>query len=76
METTLTGSKEQSLAAVIDEVLGGNAEAFEVVVRQFHGPLHAFMLCRAPRPALADDLTQQTLVIAYERLGRYDIRSC
>ena len=49
----------------------GSVEAYSVLVGQFEGRLHAFLLKRAPTAADAEDLTQEAFIRAWQRIGQY-----
>ena len=50
----------------------GSVGAFEELVERFEGPLYAFLSVRCERPQDAEDLTQETLVRAWDKLALYD----
>ncbi|AKT36237.1 RNA polymerase sigma factor [Chondromyces crocatus] len=60
---------------LVDKALGGDAEAFGLLVRRHQKRIFrlAFHLVRSA--AEAEDVTQETFVRAYQALGRFDGRS-
>jgi RNA polymerase sigma-70 factor (ECF subfamily) len=62
---------EEILEAVQALQRGASPDAFEIIFQRFYSPLYKFF---ANRPSLrdeADDLTQATLLRAYERIHQY-----
>lgn len=52
--------------------LGGDPEAFEIVVRRYQGPVYRLMLRFVRDEDLAADLAQEAFLRAFERLGSFD----
>lgn len=57
--------------AVVDAVLGGDREAFRVIVEQTQGPVYRACLRILGVVAEAEDAAQESFVIAYRSLGSY-----
>lgn len=57
-------------AALIGQVLGGNPDAFEPLVRRYLPVIQGFMLNRLGPGGAWDDLVQETFVAAYRDLAR------
>ncbi|EHJ47052.1 RNA polymerase, sigma-24 subunit, ECF subfamily [Solidesulfovibrio carbinoliphilus subsp. oakridgensis] len=58
-------------AQLIEDILDGEAEAYAVLVRRYQGPIHALMARMCGDGEDARDLTQETFVVAYEKLDRF-----
>lgn len=62
----------------LDELAGaaqrGDHEAFAQLMHATWGELHAFIAARSPTSVGADELVQDTFVIAFRRLDRYQPR--
>ncbi len=58
--------------AVIERVLGGDLEAFRLLVRKYEGRLHGFIANLVPDSHEVEDLAQEAFLAAYRRLGSYD----
>jgi RNA polymerase sigma-70 factor (ECF subfamily) len=56
---------------VIQRVLGGDADAFRLIVRRYGGRLRGFCLARLGDPDEADDAMQDVLLRAYRSLGSF-----
>ena len=53
---------------------GGAVEAFEELVARFEGPLYQFLRVRVGRTEIAEELTQDAFLRAWQNLSRYDSR--
>jgi RNA polymerase sigma-70 factor (ECF subfamily) len=62
---------EEILAAVRALQGGAGRDTFEVIFRRFYRPLFNFFANRSTLREEADDLTQATLFLAYERIHQY-----
>ncbi len=51
---------------------GGCTDSFELLVGRFEKPLYHFLLGKTRNHHQAEDLLQDTFVIAYRKLGRYN----
>jgi RNA polymerase sigma-70 factor (ECF subfamily) len=58
--------------AVIRRVLGGDVEAFRVLVERHQGPLCGFVRNLIPDAHDAEDIAQDVFLTAYHKLGSYD----
>jgi RNA polymerase sigma-70 factor (ECF subfamily) len=56
---------------VIQRVLGGDADAFRLIVRRYGGRLRGFCLARLGDADEADDAVQEVLLRAYRSLGTF-----
>ena len=56
---------------VIQRVLGGDADAFRLLVQRYGGRLRGFCLARLGDPEEADDAVQDVLLRAYRSLGSF-----
>lgn len=54
-------------------VRDGETVAFEVVVRRFEKPLRAWLAVQAPPGVDVDEVAQRSFVVAFARLGDYEI---
>jgi RNA polymerase sigma-70 factor (ECF subfamily) len=57
---------------IVTTVLNGDRDAFEQIVRRYHGPLRRVALHRTGRADLADDIVQETFLAAYRSLHTYN----
>ena len=60
---------------VIQRVLGGDADAFRLLVQRYGGRLRGFCLGRLGDPDEADDAVQDVLLRAYRSLGSFRLGS-
>jgi len=60
---------------VIQRVLGGDADAFRLLVQRYGGRLRGFCLARLGDPDEADDAVQDVLLRAYRSLGTFRLGS-
>jgi RNA polymerase sigma-70 factor, ECF subfamily len=60
---------------VIRAAVDGDLDAFDVVVRTFQEPIWRFLCAMVRDPALAEDLTQETFLRAFDRLATFEFRS-
>ena len=58
-------------AQLIEDILDGEAEAYAVLVRRYQGPIYALMARMCKNREDASDLTQETFVVAYEKMHRF-----
>lgn len=56
------------------EAQGGSVQAFEALVTRFEAPLYRYLWMRTRDAALAEDLTQDSFLRAWQNLARYDSR--
>ena len=57
--------------ATIDNILGGDLDAYEAVVRQYQGILLGYAAHRLPDIDAAQEVVQLTFIRAYEQLNEY-----
>lgn len=57
--------------AVVDAVLAGDREAFRVLVEREQGPIYRACLRILGRPHDAEDVTQESFLMAYRSLGTF-----
>lgn len=62
---------ENREAELIREVLAGDPNPFEVLVRRYQGPVYNLMLRNAGDDVVAEDLAQEAFVRAYARLETF-----
>lgn len=74
MEESVPASSEENLdeAALVRDTLGGNARAFDRIVRAHHRRVFQFLHQMTRQRQDAEDLAQQTFIKAFENLGRFD----
>lgn len=65
------GRLEQTPEELALRAQGGSMPAFAELVDRFEGRLYNFLLRRVGSPADAEDLTQETFLRAWQRIGRY-----
>ncbi|QGY38608.1 sigma-70 family RNA polymerase sigma factor [Pseudodesulfovibrio cashew] len=58
-------------AEIIREVLLGNPQPFEKLVREYQGPVYGLMLRTVQEPDIAADLAQEAFTKAYARLESF-----
>jgi len=63
--------EESREAEIIREVLLGDAQAFEALVRKYQGPVYNLMLRNVGDVDTAADLAQEAFTRAYQRLGTF-----
>ena len=61
-------------ACAVERTLGGDREAFAVLVRRYQGPVYRLMLRFSRDECDAAEMAQDAFVRAYERLASYDSR--
>ena len=61
-------------ACAVERTLGGDREAFAVLVRRYQGPVYRLMLRFSRDECDAAEMAQEAFVRAYERLAAYDSR--
>lgn len=69
--TVMTAKHERGL---IKQILAGDRQAAEELVKHHQPSLYAYMLRMSGRPEVAEDVTQEALVRALTHLPRYDDR--
>ncbi len=60
---------------VVNEVLGGHREKFEIIVRRYHAPLHRLVVELLCDPAHAEEAMQDAYLKAFFHLGRFQSRA-
>lgn len=64
---------DSNIDDAIRSVRGGNANAFEVVVRQLERPLRAWLAVQTPPGIDVDEVAQRSFVAAFTRLDDYEL---
>ena len=62
-------------AALIARVQRGEHDAFAQLVGAHLAPVRAFVAMKLPVPHLADELTHETFVFAFQQLGNFELRT-
>ncbi len=78
MESAITGGSprvEEPDPVVIRAAAGGDLAAFEQLMRAYQVPIWRFLRHLLADAALAEDVTQETFLRAYQRLGTFEFRS-
>ena len=61
---------------IIQRVLGGNRDAFRLLIGRYSDPLYRHALCMTGSPDVAEDILQLSFIKAYQHLaevrGRFD----
>lgn len=65
--------EESREAEIIREVLLGDAQAFEALVRKYQGPVYNLMLRKVGDVDVAADLSQEAFLRAYLRLETFTL---
>lgn len=65
-----TGEADREL---VERSLGGDADAFESIVRQYQRRVYGVALRMTRRHEVADDIAQETFVRAYTQLHRFEL---
>ena len=60
---------------LINTVLNGDLQAFEVVVRRYSDRMYRFILKYIADRATAEDLTQETFISAFQTLDRFNFQA-
>lgn len=67
----VTGVSDYDETDLVSRAQAGDGPAFDALVDHHIGSISAFLAMRAPAPHLVDDLTQETFVVAYDKLDRF-----
>jgi RNA polymerase sigma-70 factor (ECF subfamily) len=65
---------ERDVADAVRAVRAGDAQAYAIIVKRFQGPLMTLCAAMLRDRQAAEELAQDTLVRAYERLDLFDVR--
>jgi RNA polymerase sigma-70 factor (ECF subfamily) len=57
---------------LIARILAGDREAFAAIVEEMQARVRAYVACRLSDPETAEDLAQETFIVAYRRLKDFD----
>jgi RNA polymerase sigma-70 factor, ECF subfamily len=71
MSQTPPPAADALIEAAIQQVCGGDVQAFAAIVRRFERPLRAWLAAHAPPGAEVDEIAQRSFVAAYARLREY-----
>jgi RNA polymerase sigma-70 factor (ECF subfamily) len=58
---------------LVARAIAGDREAFSGLVQREGARLRAFVACRLRDPETAEDLAQEAFIVAYRRLGDFDV---
>jgi RNA polymerase sigma-70 factor (ECF subfamily) len=68
--------QENTDQLIIQRVLGGNRDAFKILIGRYSDPLYRHALCMTGSPDVAEDILQLSFIKAYQHLaevrGRFD----
>ena len=70
--TSVSSAEGLDEAALVRDTLGGDARAFDQIVRAHHQRVFYFLQRMTRQRQDAEDLAQQTFIKAFENLGRFD----
>ena len=59
-------------AELVERVVDGDGDAFRQLVERYQRPVYGLLLRMVRTPALAEDLTQETLIKAYRAIATFD----
>ena len=59
-------------AQLVERVVAGDGEAFRRLVERYQRPVYGLLLRMVRKPALAEDLAQETLLKAYRAIATFD----
>jgi RNA polymerase sigma-70 factor (ECF subfamily) len=68
------GPDREALADLLQAVAGGDRAAFAALFRRFAPRLRSYMMRLGADPGTADELTQETMLIAWRRAATFDRR--
>lgn len=71
MSPTPPPAADHLIEAAIQQVRGGDVQAFAAIVRRFERPLRAWLAAHAPPGADVDEIAQKSFVAAYAGLRDY-----
>lgn len=71
---SFTPDDPSSDASLIARVRRGDHDAFAGLVENHLAPVRAFVAMKLPVPHLADELTHETFVFAFQNLGNFELR--
>lgn len=60
-------------AGLVAQARSGDSDAFEMLVRVYEGPLRSQLLVALGDAATADDLVQESFLLAYRKLLAFDL---
>ena len=75
-ETEPRAEEQDTDQLIIQRVLGGNRDAFRLLIVRYSDPLYRHALCMTGSPDVAEDILQLSFIKAYQHLaevrGRFD----
>ncbi|MGK5091608.1 sigma-70 family RNA polymerase sigma factor [Deltaproteobacteria bacterium TL4] len=74
MKVAVPPSKEQQTLPdqlIVKDILSGNIQQFEVLITRYRNNIYRFILKHVDEPALAEDLSQDTFIAAYQQLASF-----
>jgi RNA polymerase sigma-70 factor, ECF subfamily len=70
----IESDSERDIVEAVRAFRAGDAQAYAIIVRQFQGPLMTLCTALLRNRQAAEELAQDALVWAYERLDQFDVR--
>jgi len=68
----MSSEQARQEAAIVERVLGGERDAYALLVERYNGSLFRYLVRMIGQPADAEDLTQEAFLRAYLSLASYD----
>ena len=68
----MSSEQARQETAIVERVLGGERDAYALLVERYNGSLFRYLVRMAGQPAEAEDLAQEAFLRAYLSLASYD----
>jgi len=68
----MTGDQARQETAIVERVLGGERDAYALLVERYNGSLFRYLVRMVGQPADAEDLAQEAFLRAYLSLASYN----